>query len=122
MLAIIIAMAKKDGQVGGLVPIKWMDECLFYSMAMIQLVYGTRLRECVNMKLILCIFVQLQSRVINFFNKAKYFVLKRQKGWRSSTNKSLVVKLDRFAFWYLGIPIQYKRFLNKERNPIETRF
>jgi mannosylglycoprotein endo-beta-mannosidase len=36
MLAIFIARAKEDGQVGGLFPIWWMVECLSYNMQTIQ--------------------------------------------------------------------------------------
>lgn len=69
MLAILIARAKEDGQVEGLIPHLVGGGCLFYNVRMIQLfLWITNPEKALNMKLILCIFEQLSGLKINFHN------------------------------------------------------
>jgi hypothetical protein len=67
MLAILIARAKEDGQVGGLIPhlveggvsiLQYADDAILFMEHDVQ--------KAVNMKLILCIFEQLSGLNINF--------------------------------------------------------
>jgi hypothetical protein len=68
MLAILIARAKEDGQVGGLVPhlveggvsiLQYADDTILFM--------EHDLEKSLNMKLILCMFEQLSGLKINFF-------------------------------------------------------
>src|SRR6266542_5737705 len=73
MLAILIARAKEDGQVGGLIPhlvdggvfiLQYADDTILFM--------EHDLEKAVNMKLILCIFEQLSRLKINF-HKSELF-------------------------------------------------
>jgi hypothetical protein len=79
MLAILIARAKEDGQVGGLVP--HLVECgisiLHYTDDTI-LFMEHNVVKAINMKLILAFFEQLSSLKINF-HKSNFFVSVRLK-------------------------------------------
>ena len=67
MLAIIIARAKEDGQVEGLIPhlVEGRVSILQYADGTI-LFMSHDLEKALNMKLILCIFEQLSGLKINF--------------------------------------------------------
>jgi hypothetical protein len=82
--------------------------------------HGTRLAKAVNMKPILCIFEQL-SRIKYIFTRVKFSVFECLR-IKNSISKYLVAKLVSLPFWYLGNPIHYIRFLNKEYNSVENRF
>jgi hypothetical protein len=73
MLAILIARAKEDGQVGSLIPhlveggvsiLQYADDTILFM--------EHNLEKAVNMKLILCIFEQLSGLKINF-HKSEIF-------------------------------------------------
>ena len=97
MLAILIGRAKKDVQIGGLIPhlvegghsiLQWVDDTiLFMEHDMVKVV---------NMKLILCIFEQLWGVKINFHKSEFRFVLGRPRKWKNNTNRSSDVNLVLF--------------------------
>jgi hypothetical protein len=92
MLAILIARAKEDGQVGGLVPhlVNGCISILQYADDTILLMeHG--LAKAVNMKLILPIFEQLSSLKNNFHNSELYYLV-RPRTMRMTTEQYLVVK------------------------------
>jgi hypothetical protein len=75
MLAIIIARAKEDGQVSGLIPhlveggvsiLQYADDTILFM--------EHNLEKALNMKLVLCIFEQLSGLKINF-HKSNFFLL-----------------------------------------------
>ena len=79
MLAILIARAKEDGQVGGLIPhlveggvsiLQYADDTILFM--------DHDLPKAVNMKLILCIFEQLSGLKINF-DKSENFCFGKAK-------------------------------------------
>jgi hypothetical protein len=79
MLAILIARAKEDGQVGGLVPhlveggvsiLQYADDTILFM--------EHDLEKAVNMKLILCIFEHLSGLKINF-HKSEIFCFGKAK-------------------------------------------
>ena len=79
MLAILIARAKEDGQVGGLIPhlvdggvsiLQYADDTILFMEHDLQ--------KAVNMKLILCIFEQLSGLKINF-HKSEIFCFGKAK-------------------------------------------
>jgi hypothetical protein len=83
MLAILIARAKEDGQVGGLVPhlvvggvsiLQYADDTILFM--------EHDLAKAVNMKLTLCVFEQFSGLKINF-HKSEIFLFwkgKRSRG------------------------------------------
>jgi hypothetical protein len=79
MLAVLIARAKEDGQVDGLIPhlvdggvsiLQYADDTIIFMEHDIQ--------KALNMKLILCIFEQLSGLKINF-HKSEFFCFDRAK-------------------------------------------
>jgi hypothetical protein len=86
MLAVLIARAKEDGQVGVLIP-HLVEE----GVSILQYEDGTilfmehDLQKTVNMKLILCIFEQFSGLTINF-HKSETFYFGKRKMRNTSTN------------------------------------
>jgi hypothetical protein len=89
MLAILIARAKEDDQVGCLIPhlveggflvMKYADDTILFM--------EHKLDKAFNMKLILCIFEQLSDLKINFCKKYFLFLV-RQMTRSNNTNKCL---------------------------------
>ena len=75
MLAVLIARAKEDGQVGGLIPhlveggvsiLQYADDTILFM--------EDDLEKAANMKLILAFFEQLSGLKINF-HKSNFFLL-----------------------------------------------
>jgi hypothetical protein len=95
MLAILIARAKEDGQVGGLVP-----QLVEGSISIIQYADDTilflehDLAKAVNMKLILAFFEQLSGLKINFHKNEVFFVSARLRIMRIVIGLFLVARLD----------------------------
>jgi hypothetical protein len=92
MLAILIARAKEDGQVGGLIPhlvdsgistLQYADNTILFM--------EHDLVKAVNMKLILALFEQLSSLKINF-HKSEIFCFGMAKYDENSYRTILVVK------------------------------
>ena len=122
MLAVLIARAKEDGQVGGLVPhlveggvsiLQYADDTILFM--------EHDLAKAVNMKLILCIFEQLSGLKINF-HKSEIFCFRKAKEEEDQYKQIFGCEVGALPFKYLGIPIHYRRLLNKEWNPDESRF
>lgn len=79
MLAILIARAKEDGQVSGLIPhlvdggvsiLQYADDTILFM--------EHNLEKALNMKLVLCIFEQLSGLKINF-HKSEIFCFGKAK-------------------------------------------
>jgi hypothetical protein len=122
MLAILIARAKEDGQVGELVPhlvdggvsiLQYADDTILFM--------EHDLENAVNMKLIMCIFEQLSGLKINF-HKSEIFCFGKAKDLESQYKQIFGCEAGSLPFRYLGIPILYRRLLNKEWNPVENFF
>lgn len=73
------------------------------------------------MKLILCIFEQL-SGLKNNFHKRKIFYFGKAKDMEEQYKNIFECETVSLPFRYLGVPIHYRKLLNKEWNPVETRF
>src|SRR6266540_1383109 len=121
MLAILIARAKEDGQVGGLVPhlvdggvsiLQYADDTILF--------LEHDLEKAVNMKLILCIFEQLSGLKINF-HKSEIFCFGKAKDDEQHYKQILGCESGSLPFRYLGIPIHYRKLRNSEWNPVERR-
>src|SRR5438105_6792406 len=87
MLAILIARAKEDGQVGGLLPhlveggvsiLQYADDTILFM--------EHDLEKTVNMKLILCIFEQLSGLKL-ISTRAKFSVLAKQRMTNNNISK-----------------------------------
>jgi hypothetical protein len=122
MLAILIARAKEDGQVGGLIPhlveggvsiLQYADDTILFMEHDLQ--------KAVNMKLILCIFEQLSGLKINF-HKSEIFCFGKAKDVENQYKQILGCEAGSLPFCYLGIPVHYRKLLNREWNPVENRF
>jgi hypothetical protein len=105
MLVILIARAKKDGQVGGLVPhlvdggisiLQYADETILFM--------EHDLAKAVNMKLILAIFEQLFDLKINF-HKSELYCFGKAKDEENDYRTIFGCEIDTLPFIYLGIPI-----------------
>jgi hypothetical protein len=122
MLAILIARAKEDGQVGGLVPhlvdggvsiLQYADDTILFM--------EHDLEKAVNIKLILCIFEQLSGLKINF-HKSEIICFGKAKEMENQYKQIFGCEAGPLPFRYLGVPIHYRRLLNKEWNLVENLF
>jgi hypothetical protein len=122
MLAILIARAKEDGQIGSLIPhlveggvsiLQYADDTILFM--------EHNLEKTVNIKLIFCIFEQLSGLKINF-HKSEIFCFGKAEDEVDQYKSIFGCEAGSLPFKYLGIPIHYRRLLNKEWNPVEDRF
>src|SRR6266498_1861909 len=122
MLAILIARAKEDGRVGGLILhlvdggvsiLQYADDTILFM--------EHDLEKAVNMKLILCIFEQLSGLKINF-HKSEIFCFGKAKDDEQQYKQIFGCESGSLPFRYLGIPIHYRKLRNYEWNPVESRF
>ena len=122
MLAILIARAKEDGQVGGLIPhlveggvsiLQYADDTILF--------LEHDLEKAVNMKLILCIFEQLSGLKINF-HKSEIFCFGKTKEVEDQYRQIFGCDSGVLPFKYLGVPIHFRKLCNAEWYPIECRF
>ena len=122
MLAILIARAKEDGQVGSLIPhlveggisiLQYADDTILF--------LEHDLEKAVNMKLILCLFEQLSGLKINF-HKSEIFCFGKAKEEEEQYKHIFGCESGSLPFKYLGIPIHYRKLLNSEWHAVESRF
>jgi hypothetical protein len=122
MLAILIARAKEDGQVGGLIPhlvdggisiLQYADDTILFMEHDLQ--------KAVNMKLILCLFEQLSGLKINF-HKSEIYCFGKAKEEKFLYKEIFGCDSGSLPFRYLGVPIHHRKLKNFEWNPVETRF
>jgi hypothetical protein len=122
MLAILIARAKMDGQVEGLIPhlvdggisiLQYADDTILFM--------DHDLDKALNMKLILCIFEQLSGLKINF-HKSEVFCFGKAKEVEDEYITLFGCAAGSFPFRYLGIPIHFQKLKNGEWKLIEDRF
>ena len=122
MLAILIARAKEEGQVGGLIPhlvdggvsiLQYADDTILF--------IEHDLEKAVNMKLILCIFEQL-SRLKISFHKSEIFCFGKAKDLEDQYRQIFGCEAGVLPFKYLGVPIHHRKLKISEWYPIECRF
>jgi hypothetical protein len=109
MVAILIARAKEDGQVGGLIPylvdggnsiLQYVDDTILFM--------EHDLAKVVNMKLILAIFEQLSGLKINF-HKSELYYFGKAKDVENDYRTIFGCEIGTLPFIYLGIPIHYRK-------------
>ena len=99
-----------------------MVEFPFYNMQMTQYFsWSNDLAKAVNMKLILCLFEQLSGLKINF-HKSEIFCFGNAKEMEQQYKQIFGCESGSLPFKYLGVPIHYRRLLNSEWYPVQTRF
>jgi hypothetical protein len=122
MLAILIARAKEDGQVAGLIPhlvdggvsiLQYADDTIIFM--------EHDLNKALNMKLVLCIFEQLSGLKINF-HKSELFCFGKAKEMESDYKIMFGCDIGSVPFRYLGIPINFRKLRNGDWKPVEDRF
>ena len=74
-----------------------------------------------NMMLILSLFEQLSGLTINF-HKSEIFCFGTAKDMQEQYRHIFGCEVGNLPFKYLGIPIHYRKLLNKEWKPVEDRF
>jgi hypothetical protein len=121
MLEILIARAKEDGRVEGLIPhlVEGGVSILQYADDTI-ICMEHNLEKSLNMKLILCIFEQLSGLKINF-HKSEVFFFGQAKEMQDDYKILFGCEIGSLPFRYLGIPIHFRRLRNGEWKPIEDR-
>jgi hypothetical protein len=109
MLAILIARAKEEGQVEGLIPhlvdggvsiLQYADDTILFMEHDLQ--------KALNMKLILCIFEELSGLKINF-HKSEVFYFGKAKDVEKEYISLFGCESGSFPFKYLGIPIHFRK-------------
>jgi hypothetical protein len=73
------------------------------------------------MKLILAIFEQLSGLKI-IFHKSELYCFGKAKDVENDYRTIFGCEIGTLPFIYLGIPIHYRKLLNKEWKPVEDRF
>ena len=121
MLAILIARAKEDGQIGGLIPhlvegwvsiLQYADDTILFMEHDIE--------KAVNMKLILCLFEQLSGLKINF-HKSEVFGFGDAQEEATQYAELFGCGLGQFPINYLGIPIHFRRLTLAQWKHVEER-
>ena len=79
------------------------------------------LEKAINMKLILAIFEQLSRLKINF-HKSEIYCFGRAKEMQNEYCRIFGCVTGVLPFKYLGMPIHYRKLLNKEWKPVEDCF
>ena len=77
--------------------------------------------KAVNMKLILAFFEQLSGLKINF-HKSELYCFGKAKDSQEDYRQIFGCEIGALPFRYLGIPIHYRKLLNKEWKTVEDRF
>jgi len=122
MLAVMIARAKQDGQISGLLPHLVDDGISILQYADDTIIFmDHNFDEARDMKLILTIFEQLSGLKINY-HKSELFCFGEAKKVESDYMNIFGCQVAETPLTYLGIPLHYKRISNKDWKIIEDRF
>jgi hypothetical protein len=122
ILAIMIQIAKDDGQVSNLIPhlvdggisiLQYDDDTILF--------VEHNIGKALNMKFVLCIFEQLSGLKINF-HKSEFFCFRKAKEMEVDYKTLFGCDIGLFPFRYLGIPIHFRRPKNGEWKLVEDRF
>jgi hypothetical protein len=122
ILAILIARAKEDGQIGGLIPdlveggvsiLQYADDTIIFMEHDFD--------KAMHMKLILSFFEQLSGLKINY-HKSEIYCFGQAKEGENEYKNLFGCEAGSFPLKYLGIPIHYLKLKNSEWKPIEDRF
>ena len=98
---------------GGVLILQYADDAILFLEHDIE--------KAVNMKLILSMFEQLSGLKINF-HKSEVFCFGKAKEAQNDYRTIFGCEIGALPFKYLGIPIHYRKLLNKEWKSVEDRF
>ncbi|WVZ66965.1 hypothetical protein U9M48_016115 [Paspalum notatum var. saurae] len=122
MLAILVARAKEDGQIKGVVPHLVDDGLSILQYADDTIIFMDHdIEQGKNMKLLLCVFEQLSGLKINF-HKSEIFCFGKAKDYEIQYSQLFGCKIGTYPFRYLGIPMHFRKLNNKDWKHIEDRF
>ena len=121
MLAILIARAKDDGQIEGVIPhliqnglsiLQYADDTILF--------FSHDLPKATNMKLLLSLFEQLSGLKINF-HKSEIFCFGKANEHEAEYSQLFGCDVGKFSFRYLGLPMHYRKLSNSDWKTIEQR-
>ena len=121
MLSILIARAKDDGQIEGVIPhliqnglsiLQYMEDTVLF--------LSHNLPKATNMKLLLSLFEQLSGLKINF-HKSEIFCFGKGKEHEAEYSQLFGYEVGKFPFRYLGLPMHYRKLSNSDWKTIEQR-
>ena len=122
MLSILIARAKVNGQVSGVVPHLVEDGLSILQYADDTIIFMDHyIEQATNMKLILCMFEQLSGLKINF-HKSEFFCFSKAKEEENLYTQLFGCELGSYPCRYLGLPMHYKKLNNADWKNIKERF
>jgi hypothetical protein len=109
MLALLIDIAKQDGQFNGLIPhlvdgglsiLQYADDTILFLEHNIE--------QATKLKLLLCVCEQLSGLKINF-QKSELFYYGEAKEWENQYTELFGCGKGHYPFKYLGIPMHHKK-------------
>ena len=122
MLSILIARAKADDQISGVVPHLVDDGFSILQYADDTIIFlDNDLEKAKNLKFLLCAFEQLSGLKINF-HKSELFCYGEAKDLEHEYSNLFGCALGALPFTYLGIPMHHKRLSNSDWKHIEEKF
>jgi hypothetical protein len=121
MLAILIKIAKSEGQIEGVIPHLVDDGLSIFQYADDTILFMDHdLEKAMNLKLLLIAFEELSGLKINF-HKSEAFCFGEAKDNESQYEQLFGCKKCSFPFRYLGIPMHFRKLNNKNWEIIEER-
>ena len=122
MLAVLIARAKDESQIEGIIP-HLVDDGLsilqYADDTVIFLSHDTD--KAINMKFLLCVFEQLSGLKINY-HKSEIYCFGKAKDAEMEYSHLFRCRMGEFPFRYLGIPMHFQKLSNRDWKIIEERF
>jgi hypothetical protein len=114
MLAILIKIAKSEGQIEGVIPHLVDDGLSIFQYADDTILFMDHdLEKAMNLKLLLIAFEELSDLKINF-HKSEVFCFGEAKDNESQYEQLFGCKKGSFPFKYLGIPMHFRKLNNKD--------
>ena len=113
MLAIIVARAKEDGQVKGVIPnlndgglsiLQYADDTIIF--------IDHDIEQAKNLKLLICVFEQLSGLKINF-QKSELFCFGDAGDHKYQYSQLFGCNIGSYPFRYLGIPMHFRKLSKK---------
>ena len=118
---LLIARAKEDGQVEGVITHLIQDGLSILQYADDTVIFMSHdVEKAVNMKLLLSTFEQLSGLKINF-HKSEVFCFGKAKDHEEFYSQLFGCVIGKFPFRYLGLPMHFKKLFNKDWKNIEER-
>ena len=97
---------------GGLSILQYADNTVLF--------LDPNIEQAKSMKLILCTFEQLWGLKINS-HKSEFFCFGEAKNSEAAYSHLFGYKLGTYSFWYLRLPMIYRKLNNKDWNKVEER-